>query len=139
MHMTNMAIGTAGLAALLHVAVTAVLPAQPPITVHRLALDGEYVVQDRTVTAKGAPVFWMQWTAAVVDPVTRLPVAGCKGSGAFNYPTGHLTARMPLADWTGAPGCTVDTLPRGVPLQLSATYQWGGEQVSAASAPFTVE
>lgn len=139
MHMTNMALGTAGLAGLLHLAVVAVLPEHPPITVHRLALDGADVVQDRTVTARDAPVFWMQWTAAVVDPVTRLPVAGCKGSGAFNYPTGHLQARLPLPDWVGAPGCTLDALPRGVPLQLSATYQWGGEQVAATSAPFTVE
>jgi len=138
MHMTQMVLATALLVGALQVGVNAVLPPAPPIEVHSLHLDGDTVTQERTVRAKG-DVFWMRWTAAVIDPTTRLPVAGCRGSGDFNYPTGHRAAVMSLAEWTGAPGCAIDRLPRGVPLQLSAIYAWGDNQVSAKSDVFVVE
>jgi hypothetical protein len=138
MHMTQIARATAILVGAMQLGVSVVLPVPPAIEVHRLELNAGIVTQDRTVRADSA-VFWMHWTAAVIDPVTRLPVAGCRGSGGFNYPTGHKVAVLTLPEWTGAPGCTMDSLPSGTPLQLSATYVWGDNQVSARSDVFTVE
>ena len=133
MHMTNLALGTAGLATALHLAVTAILPAAPPIVVNRLSYDAGVVVQDRTINRIGK--FSAVWEAEVISTKTGQAVPGCNGRGDWDYAPGNMVAQIPLAEWVGSSGCQ---LPPG-DYQLFARYRAGEWGTTARSDVFTVE
>lgn len=134
--MTHTLIGASVLTAALSAALSAVLPAPPAIVVHRLAIDGDTVTQDRTVNGHGE-AFYMAWAAGVFDAATGDAVTWCQGSGAFAYALGRKEVHMGLPDWTGREDCTYDSLPPGSYV-LRATWSWGDTQESAQSQVFEV-
>lgn len=73
----------------------------PPIEVHSLTYDRGVIVQERTINTNGP---WLAiWDAQIMDVSTGKAVPGCAGSGVWQYPPGDLVARVPLAEWVGAP------------------------------------
>jgi len=132
---TQTIIGAGVITAALSTMISLALPPPPAIEVHRLAFDGHTVTQDRTVTGQGS-AFHMAWAASVFDAEGRA-VPHCSGSGAHAYAIGRQEVEMTLPRWTGADGCTPESLTPGA-YTLRATWSWGDNQASAESAPFEV-
>jgi hypothetical protein len=127
-----MALGTTFLAGVLHLAVSSVMPAPPPIVVNRLAYDAGIVTQDRSVnrTAKFSAV----WEAEVISAKTGQAVPGCMGRGDWDYAPGNKVARMPLAEWVGSASCKLEPGQ----YQLFARYRAGEWGTTARSDVFEV-
>ena len=137
--MTQTMIGIGVVSAILSGALNIILPAPVPITINSIAFDGVSVNQDRTVRPDNdAGVFWAQWSAQVVEADTRAPLPNCEGSGSKNYAAGRKVVTMSLPVWTGAAGCTIESLPPGQ-YRLQATWYWGDQQTAAVSQPFEVK
>jgi len=113
-----------------------VLPAPQNIVVHSITFDRGHVIQDRTVNSE-SDHFWATWSASVIGPDGNA-LEWCIGSGAWPYQSGRKQFPMSLEKWTGADACTLESLPRNVPLKLLATWKWGDEDVTAESATFEV-
>lgn len=118
------------------VTLQSLLPGPAPIVVHDLVYEDGQVTQKRTVTAPD-DVFFAQWRAEVVNYETNAPVIACTGSGSWNYSAGYAEPHLSLADWTGNPLCDVDDLPNS--FYLRATWRWGNDQTSKASAVYAKE
>ena len=129
MSMTQTVLGGGILLAVGTALIQAVAPAPAPITVHGLAFDSGFVLQDRTVHSDRP--FYANWAAEVIDATTG--ETACEGAGAAVYSPGQSEVRLPLAKWVGD-ACE---LPLGS-YRLSASWYWGGDQIGAESAPFEV-
>lgn len=112
-----------------------VLPAPAPITVHSLAFENGFVIQDRTVATSDP--FYASWAAQVVDNETGEKLPWCFGSGSFAYKPGRRGVSLELSEWVGNPACTVESLPPGT-YRLTAAWHWGESQAGAESKPFEV-
>ena len=129
MSMTQTVLGGGIVLAVGTALIQAVAPAPAPITVHGLAFDSGFVLQDRTVHSDRP--FYANWAAEVIDATTGETI--CEGNGAAVYSPGRSEVRLPLAKWVGEP-CM---LPPGS-YRISASWYWGVDQVGAESAPFEV-
>lgn len=130
MSFTQTVIGGGILAVALNAALSLVLPDPTGIVVHGLTYKNGLVTQDRTVLTNEA-AFYAQWAAMVVDAQTGDVVPGCMGSGAAPYPSGRKAVTFSLANWTGNPHCTIDSLEPGRAYDLQAVWSWGDDSVSA--------
>ncbi len=137
MSATQTIIGAIALTIAGNAAIDAVLPDPSPIRVHALEYSDGMIKQDRTIKAKGE-VFFMAWSAEIVDADTGLAVTDCTGSGAWNYTVGRMEFAMSLARWTGNAACA-DALVPGVWYYPRAVYSWGASQTSAVGERFKVE
>jgi hypothetical protein len=123
-----------GLAMAVSLALTAVLPAPHPITIHAITYSDGLVTQDRTVTGSAQTVF-MGWAAKIVEASTGVVI--CSGADSFYYPTGRKVAQMPLDVWTGDPNCRPENLAPGV-YYPEAVYSWADNSVTARGDPFRI-
>ena len=125
-------IGTAVLGPALAVAAGIFLPEPPAITVHSLTYENGIVHQERTIIAD-APAFHADWSARVQD---QDGVTVCEGNGSWAYATGYAVFDIPIDDWVGDPGC-LDRLSANHQYRLIAAWNWGDNQTSQVSEPFT--
>jgi hypothetical protein len=115
-------------------------PAPPFMEVHSVEIlpDGR-VYQDRTVNTS-APMLIATWAARVEFVATSRQVDGCVGAGVWPYDAGRLTADFLLQEWVGNPRCTVESLPRDVPMRPRVVFSHEGDQeVAFVGHPFIVQ
>lgn len=136
-------IGTTAVAALVAAGIgtgaielAANLLAPPGIYVHELRYQSGSIIQDRTVIA-GGPDFAATFDVRIT-PASAPAQILCNGGDGWLYKPGHLTAAIPVDEWTRDPGCLA-RLPRGERLVATATWRWGGDETTATSAPFVLE
>ena len=133
MSMTQTVIGGGVLFAVGSAILQVVLPAPAPITVHSLAFEYGFVIQDRTVTT--SEPFWASWAAQVINADTGQKVDGCFGEGAFAYEPGNKVARLSLQEWVGSDDCSLSSGS----YYLAAAWYWGDSQLGAKSDVFEVK
>ncbi len=132
------AIGAATFFSVMFFGLKAILPDSSPITVHSLTYDPAtgLVTVDRTIDTD-QPYFVMSKTAQVIDQDTLDPLEGCEGIKFVNFMAGHRRDAVPLAQWSGNPACTPESLSPGT-YRLAAVYIWGDHQLAAVGEPFTI-
>ena len=133
----SQAVVVGGAAALAVSAVLGFVLPKAPIVINALSYAEGMVTQDRTVTGKGE-VFFMGWSAEVVNMATGDPVPWCIGQGSYNYRTGRRVVEFTLPDWVGNAACLPESLLPGR-YQLRAIWRAGDVQVIGNSAEWVIE
>lgn len=133
MPMATQTVMGAGVLALAMQAAWAILgPTPSPIIIHELRYDRGYIVQDRTITSDGP--FKAVWEAQIISRATGEVVKDCHGSGVWDYESGRIAPRIPLAEWVGNPLCDPSA---GVYIPI-ATYSAGEFRIVARGEEFEV-
>jgi hypothetical protein len=134
MTFTQTIAGVLGIPFVIASVISGVIPKTPPppIVVHEIRVQGDTVIQDRTVS--GGAKFTAVWSAEIRDAATGKVVPGCSGSGSWTYAPGRSQPQMPLVEWVGNDACR---LGPGA-YQALASYEAGTFRTTARSDIFKV-
>lgn len=136
MSATQLGVGIVFLSMIGSAALQVVLPEAQPFTINALTYSNGIVTQDRTI-ATDQPAFYAQWAVTVENVDTGDSLRQCEGFGANAYPPGRKAVSFTLPDWTGRPGCTLESIPAGR-YALRGSWRWGEHSAALKSSVFEV-